>query len=144
MVAENVQGIPRREGFGFDIQGREIRLRGTSQRTVQRPNLRLIRAVFNYGVKIGYLRSNPALNLEFVYRPKVEVKPLPNEIVRGMLNDAAANPQRIELLPYLALGFGTGCREAELFKILWSDVLLGRVPLTDSRQRLEDEAEAVY
>jgi integrase len=86
--------------------------------------LRLIRAVFNYGVKIGYLKSNPALNLEFVYRPKVEVKPLPNEIVRGMLNDAATNSQRIELLPYLALGFGTGCREAELFKILWSDVFL--------------------
>ena len=84
--------------------------------------LRLIRAVFNYGVKIGYLKSNPALNLEFVYRPKVEVKPLPNDIVRGMLNDAAT--ERLEMLPYLALGFGTGCREAELSKILWSDVFL--------------------
>ena len=80
--------------------------------------------MFNYGVKIGYLKSNPALNLEFVYRPKVEVKPLPNEIVRGMLNDAATSPERLEMLPYLALGFGTGCREAELSKILWSDVFM--------------------
>ena len=63
--------------------------------------LRLIVAVFNYAVKLGFLKSNPALNLEAIHRQKVEVKPLPNEIVRGMLN-AAISPEWIELLPYLS------------------------------------------
>ena len=85
--------------------------------------LRLIVAVFNYAVKLGYLKSNPALNLEAIHRQKVEVKPLPNEIVRGMLN-AATSSEWIELLPYLSLGFFCACREAELSKILWSDVFL--------------------
>ena len=87
-------------------------------------NLRLIRAVLNYGLKRGFLKSNPSVQVEFVRREKIEVKPLSNELVRGMLQDAATNRERLELLPYLALGFGTGCREAELFKILWSDVFL--------------------
>ena len=87
-------------------------------------NLRLIRAVLNYGAKQGFLKSNPSLQVEFVRREKMEVKPLSNEIVRAMLNDAATSGDRLELLPYLATGFFCGCREAELFKILWSDVFL--------------------
>jgi integrase len=86
-------------------------------------NLRLLRAVLGHGVKLGYLKSNPTLNLEFVHRERVEVKPLPNAIVRGMLTDAATS-KRLEMLPYLALGFGTGCREGELSKLVWSDVVL--------------------
>ena len=87
-------------------------------------NHRLIRAVLNYGLKQGFLKSNPAVQVEFVRREKLEVKPLANELVRGMLQDAATNPSRLELLPYLATGFFCGCREAELFKILWSDLFL--------------------
>ncbi len=97
----------------------------SGQRNAQ---LRLIRAVLNYGVKLGYLKSKPAHNLEFVYRPKVEVRPLSNHLVRGMLNDAATS-ERLEMLPYLALAFGAGCREAELFKLLWSDVVLAEKKL---------------
>jgi integrase len=80
--------------------------------------------VLNYGAKQGFLKSNPSLQVEFVRREKMEVKPLSNEIVRAMLNDAATSGDRLELLPYLATGFFCGCREAELFKILWSDVFL--------------------
>ena len=54
-------------------------------------NLRLIRAVLNYGAKQGFLKSNPAVQVEFVRREKLEVKPLSNEIVRAMLNDAATS-----------------------------------------------------
>jgi hypothetical protein len=35
----------------------------------------------------------------------MEVKPLSNEIVRAMLNDAATSGDNLELLPYLATGF---------------------------------------
>lgn len=87
-------------------------------------NLRLVRAVINYGVKQGFLKFNPATQVEFVRREKIEVKPLANELVRGMLQDAATSDSRLELLPYLATGFFCGCREAELFKICWSDLFL--------------------
>lgn len=85
-------------------------------------NLRLIRAVLNHGVKKGLLKSNPALQLETVYRPPVEFQPLSNEIVQAMLMDAATTPKRLGLLTFLTLGFFTGCRHAELIKLTWEDI----------------------
>ena len=85
-------------------------------------NLSLIKAILNHAVKFGWAKINVALQIERRARPPVEVEVIPNDIVREMLSDAAANA--IDLLPFLTLGFGCGLRHAELLKIQWQDVLL--------------------
>jgi len=85
-------------------------------------NLRLIRAVLNHGIKKGWLKANPALQLETRHRLPVEFQPLPNEIVRGMLMDAATTPKRLGLLPFLVLGFFAGIRRAELLRLKWEHI----------------------
>jgi len=76
-------------------------------------NLRLLRAVLNHGMKNGWLKSkNPALSLDFVHRPRVEVQCLPPTEVERMFRDA--DP---ELIPSLILGFFCGLREAEIWRI---------------------------
>jgi integrase len=58
-----------------------------------------------------------------------------------MLMDTVMHPERMEMLPYLSLGFFVGCREAELSKILWSDVftdearLLIRATVSKTRRK---------
>jgi hypothetical protein len=37
-------------------------------------NLRLLRAVFNHGIKNSWLKSNPALSVDLIYRVRPEVK----------------------------------------------------------------------
>ena len=83
--------------------------------------MRYLRAVFNYGIKRGYLIENPISRLDFADRPRKEVETLSNEQVEAMLNHALA--EDLQLLPFLVLGIFCGIRpDGELQKVEWKDV----------------------
>lgn len=85
--------------------------------------MRYLRAVFNFGIKRGYLAENPISRLDFTDRPRKEVVTVPVDQVRAMLEHALA--EDLELLPYLVFGFFAGIRpDGELLELQWSDVKL--------------------
>ena len=83
--------------------------------------MRYWRAVFHYGIKRGYLITNPVERLDFIASERREVEILePDEITR-LLKDALDND--LPLLPFLVLGFFCGIRpEGELLKLEWRDI----------------------
>ena len=84
--------------------------------------MRYLRAIFNHGIKRGYLLDNPILKLDFAHRIRREVETIPSPIVARMLNHALEND--LQLLPFLVFGFFAGIRpDGELQKLEWSDVL---------------------
>jgi integrase len=84
--------------------------------------MRYLRAMFNHGIKRGYLFSNPILKLDFTHRVRREVQTIPSPVVAKMLNHAIEND--LQLLPFLVLGFFAGIRpDGELQKLEWSDIL---------------------
>jgi integrase len=85
------------------------------------PIMRYWRAVFNYGIKRGYLTENPIRRMDFASRPRKEIQVIPTGSVRSMLGHALEND--LKLLPYLTLGFLCGIRpEGELPELEWRDV----------------------
>jgi integrase/recombinase XerD len=91
--------------------------------SMRNAQMRLLRAVLNFGVKRGYLDTNPLNRLEFADVHKGEIQTVPVAIVEAMLKDAAAND--IALLPFLVLGFFCGIRpNGELEEIEWRDISL--------------------
>jgi integrase len=90
------------------------------------PIMRYWRAVFNHGIKRGYLTQNPVSSLDFVRRPRKEVVTVPTGQVEAMLRHALEKDR--QLLPYLILGFFCGIRpDGELQKLEWSDIIEGQV-----------------
>jgi integrase len=83
-------------------------------------NVRLLRAVLQHGVKSSWLKSNPAKQLELIHRPKVEVKCLSYLTVDKMFRHAQEHAK--ELIPPWTIGFMCGVREAELWKLRYSDI----------------------
>ena len=83
-------------------------------------NLGNLRAVLNYGVKGSWLRTNPAMSVDIIHRPKVEVKCLPHQIVEKMFRHAQEHIK--ELIPPYVVGFFCGVRESELRKLHYSDI----------------------
>ena len=87
------------------------------------PVMRYLRAVFNFGIKRGYLIDNPIARLDFADRPRKEVETLSNEQAKKMLEHALEHD--LQLLPYLTLGMFAGIRpDGELQKVEWSDISL--------------------
>jgi integrase len=87
------------------------------------PVMRYLRAVFNYGIKRGYLIENPISRLDFADRPRKDVETLTNKQVEAMLKHALL--EDIQLLPFLVLGLFCGIRpDGELQKVDWKDVEL--------------------
>jgi len=83
--------------------------------------MRYLRAVFNYGIKRGYLIENPISRLDFAERPRKEVETLSNKQVEAMLKDAL--DKDLPLLPFLVLGLFCGIRpDGELQKVEWKDI----------------------
>jgi integrase len=84
--------------------------------------MRYLRAMFNHGIKRGYLLDNPILKLDFSHRVRREVQTIPSSIVAKMLNHAIEND--LQLLPFLVLGFFAGIRpDGELQRLEWRDLL---------------------
>ena len=105
----------------------------------------VLNSLFNYGKKLGYVTVNPMTGIE---RHKTTDAPpsilLPEEL-RQLLE---ASPSA--LVPYIAIGAFAGLRSAELDRLAWSDVRLGRGHIevsaakAKSRQRrLVDVCEAL-
>jgi integrase len=85
------------------------------------PILRYWRAVFNYGIKKGYLSENPINGLDFERRKRQEVETLTADQVKKMLEHSLEHD--LELLPFLVLGLFCGARpDGELQKIEWRDI----------------------
>jgi site-specific recombinase XerD len=82
--------------------------------------LRLLRAVLTYGVTNSWLRTNPAKSVDFIHRPKVEVKCLSHLIVEKMFRHAQEHDK--ELIPPYVVGFMCGVRECEISKLHYSDI----------------------
>lgn len=94
------------------------RLPGANRNAV----MRYLRAMFNHGIKRGYLLDNPILKLDFAHRVRREVQTIPSDIVAKMLNHAIEND--LQLVPFLALGFFAGIRpDGELQRLEWSDIV---------------------
>jgi integrase len=81
--------------------------------------LRNAKAIFNFGVKRGWLEQNPIAKIDFDEVKKNEVVTLtPNEAESLML----ATRDDVELLPYHALGLFAGIRPFELQRLNWQHV----------------------
>ena len=84
------------------------------------PVLRYWRAVFNLGIRRGYLIKNPVEGLDFEQRKRKEVETLTAAQVKKMLEAALVDD--LQLLPFLVLGLFCGVRpDGELQKIEWRD-----------------------
>jgi integrase len=84
--------------------------------------LRTLRSVFSFGIRRGYLKTNPAEKLDFEHHEKSQTETFSNAVIEGMLNEAART--HIDLVPYFALGAFCGLRAGspELRELLWSDI----------------------
>jgi hypothetical protein len=87
-----------------ELERRLSRLPGANRNAV----MRYLRAMFNHGIKRGYLLENPILKLDFAHRVRRKVQTIPAPIVAKMLNHALEHD--LVLLPFLTLGFFAGIR----------------------------------
>jgi integrase len=82
---------------------------------------RYIRAVFNFGVRLDYLRVNPASKLERGNLVKGETEIFTPHQVKAMLDHALEHD--LQFLPYRIFAFFCGIRPAgELTRLEWSNV----------------------
>jgi integrase len=85
--------------------------------------LRILRAVFNVGIKRRWLTQNPVDQLDFADLGTSEVEIFSPDETKKFLE--AVQQNAVELLPYFTLGFFCGVRpDGELPKLQWSDVKL--------------------
>jgi integrase len=83
--------------------------------------MRILRAVFNVGIKRRWLALNPVAQLDFADLGTGEVEIFTPDETKKFLETVQRNA--IELLPYFVFGFFCGIRpDGELQKLLWSDV----------------------
>src|SRR5262249_45062494 len=104
---------------------------------VRNAMLRVLRAVFNFGVKREYLSRNPIDKLDFQSLPRSEVSILSLKEAYALMNVAAQS----DLLAYHALGLFAGIRPNELQRLQWEDIdlaeghILIRAEIAKNRRR---------
>jgi integrase len=85
--------------------------------------MRMLKAVFNFGIKRGYLTANPIDKMDFAELESGEVEVFTPAQAEAMLNYALERD--LGLLPWLTLGLFSGIRpEGELAKLKWSCIHL--------------------
>ena len=85
--------------------------------------MRMLRAVFNFGIKRGYVTANPIDQMDFAEFESGEVKVFTPHQTEALLTYALEND--LQLLPWLALALFCGIRPSgELAKLAWSCVHL--------------------
>jgi integrase len=85
--------------------------------------LRVLRAIFNLGIKRGYLAENPIARLDFAELETGEVEVFTVEQTSALLK--ATIEYDVELIPFFVFGFFCGIRpDGELQKLEWSRVHL--------------------
>jgi integrase len=83
--------------------------------------LTYVRAMFNYGLKKGYLLRNPVDQIEFSVRKRREVEIYTPDEVQRLLDDALE--QEPGLLPYRVLTLYCGIRpNGEATRVEWDDI----------------------
>jgi integrase len=82
--------------------------------------LRNLRAVLNFGVKRGWLETNPIAKLDFETVRKGEIVTLTPDEAEGLMRATEKNDPG--LLPYHALGLFAGIRPHELQRLDWRHV----------------------
>jgi integrase len=110
--------------LGVEISPREVdkALSGFAPST-RNAKMRVLRAVFNLGIKRGYLSENPIGRLDFAELETSEVEVFTVDQTSRILKGALEND--FELLPFFVLGFFCGIRpDGELQKLDWSRVHL--------------------
>ena len=81
--------------------------------------MRNLRAVFNFGIKRGWLAENPIERLDFETIRRKEVVTLSPREAAALMSAAEGKP---ELLPYNALGLFAGIRPLELERLEWKHI----------------------
>ena len=81
--------------------------------------LRRLHALFNYGIKRGYLAENPANAIDKVKVADTEPAIFTPEEIEALLN---AVPDRA--VPYFAIGAFAGLRPREIERLDWTDIYL--------------------
>lgn len=87
--------------------------------TVRNAFMRNLRAVFNLGVKRGWLAENPVLKLDFEDVERPEVVTLSPAEAQALMSAAETEN---DLLPYHAIGLFAGIRPMELERLEWRHV----------------------
>ena len=128
-----------------EIQPEEIEAEmGAMTPAVRNAFLRILRAVFNFGIKRRKLEMNPVAALDFAQIKKGEVVILAPGQAEALM--AAAEAQN-DLLPYHALGLFAGVRPMELERLDWSCIdlterhikITGEVSKTGRRRIIDME-----
>lgn len=93
--------------------------------------LRNLCAVFNFGVKRGWLESNPVSKLDFEKIKKGEVVTLSPAEAEALMRAAETGN---DLLPYHAIGLFAGVRPLELERLEWRhiDLVEGHIEITSA------------
>jgi integrase len=90
--------------------------------------LRTLRAIFRYGLDLGYLKELPVRRNDFTQSKRSEIDVLPVTRIRRLLEAALEHDPT--LLPLLLVETFCGVRPAEAARVLWSDIDLLRGRLT--------------
>jgi Site-specific recombinase XerC len=91
-----------------------------------------LRAVFNFGIKRGWLEANPISRLDFSPIRRGEVVTLTPDEVEALIRSAERNDPA--LLPYICLSLFSGIRPNELQRLDWRhiDLVEGHIEIVPS------------
>jgi integrase len=104
--------------------------------------MRYLKAVFNFGIKRGWVFNNPIERLDFVHLKAKEVETVSLGVVKKMLEGALAND--LELVPFLTLGFFCGIRpKGELERLEWRSIDLKDKVIVISPERQQNPPKAI-
>ena len=120
-------GLHDRNVFEIEPAEVETEMEGMTP-AVRNAFLRILRAVFAFGVKRGWLESNPASRVDFETIKNGEVVTLTPAQARALMMTASES----DLLPYHALGLFAGIRPLELQRLDWRNIDLteGHIEVT--------------
>jgi integrase len=87
--------------------------------SVRNFTIRMLGGLFNFGIKRGFCADNPVRRLDLSQRDPFEIQLYTVQVVADIM--AAAVP---ELIPFLAVSFFCGLRQAEALRLDWSAINL--------------------
>jgi len=82
--------------------------------------LQVMRAVFNYGIEMSYLKENPVVSKDFPKEKKGQKIPLDMEEIKLLFT--VAEKDYPHMLPVMTTAFMTGMRRGEIETLQWEDV----------------------
>lgn len=112
--------------------------RGQRQIAGVHRELEILRALFRFAIREGYLMRSPfemgdplISHADEVRRERVLTHEEEHSLLSACLTrDANGRQRRVHLRPFLIAALDTGCRRGELFKLQWSDVDFAERTLT--------------